>query len=74
MVSAALFSKYTYCYRTDPGGVYNMLLPKGPPFLSGGPPHLLGSPCPLPEERCLSMPETGEKERNYLFKSYTDLE
>ena len=41
---------------------------------SGGPPpHLLGSPCPLPEERHLSMPETGEKERNYLFKSYTDL-
>ena len=36
--------------------------------------HLLGSPCPPPEERYLSMPETGEKERNYLFKSYTDLE
>ena len=44
------------------------------PFLSGGPSHLLGSPCPLLEERCLSMPEIGEKERNYLFKSYTDLE
>ena len=53
-------------------GVYNILLPKGPPFLSGGPPHLLGSLCPLPEERCLSMPEIGEKERNYLFKSYTE--
>ena len=36
--------------------------------------HLLGSQCPPPEERRLSMPETGEKERNYLFKSYTDLE
>ena len=42
-------------------------------FLSGVPSHLLGSPCPLPEERRLSMPEIGEKERNYLFKSYTDL-
>ena len=43
------------------------------PFLSGGLPLLL-SPCRLPEERRLSMPETAEKERNYLFKSYTDLE
>ena len=50
---------------------------KDPPFLSlGFPPHthLLGSKCPPPEERRLSMPETGEKERHYLFKSYTDLE
>ena len=36
--------------------------------------HLLGSKCPPPEERRLSMPETGEKERNCLIKSYTDLE
>ena len=36
--------------------------------------HLLGSQCPPPEERRLSMPETGEKERNCLFKSYTNLE
>ena len=45
-------------------------------FLWGSPPHthLLGSPCLLPEERHLSVPETGEKERNYIFKSYTDLE
>ena len=51
------------------------LLPKGPPpFPLGVPAHLLGSLCPLPEERRLSMPETGEKERTYLFKSYTDLE
>ena len=41
------------------------------PFL--GSPHLLGPPCP-PPERCLSMPEIGENKRNYLFKSYTDLE
>ena len=54
--------------------VNDILLPKGPSFRSGGPPHLLGLPCPQPEERHLSMPETGEKERNYLFKSYTDLE
>ena len=47
---------------------------KDPPFSLGVHPHLLGSLCQLPEERCLSMPEIGEKERNYLFKSYTDLE
>ena len=50
-------------YRKDPSPVIR---------ISGGPPthtHLLGSKCPLPEERRLSMPETGEKERNYLFKS-----
>ena len=48
---------------------------KDPPFLSLRIPpnrHPLGSQCPPPEERRLSMPETGEKERNYL--SYTDLE
>ena len=63
----------SYWYRTDVGVVVNdMLLLKGPPLL------LQGSPQPtrfsLPEERRLSMPEIGEKERNYLFKSYTDLE
>ena len=45
--------------------------------LSGGSPpptHLLGSKCAPPEESRLSMPETGEKEKNYLFKSYTNLE
>ena len=54
--------------------VNDILLPKGPPFFSGGSPHLLGLLFPPPEERRLSMPENGEKERNYLFKSYTDLE
>ena len=54
----------------------NVLLWKDASFsLSGGsPPHLLGLPCLPPEERRLSIPETGEKERNYLFRSYTDLE
>ena len=51
---------------------------KDSPFLSLEVPpphaHLIGSQCPPPEERRLSMPETGEKERNYLFKSYTNLE
>ena len=51
---------------------------KDSPFLSLEVPpphtHLLGSQCPLPEEKRLSMPETGEKERNCLFKSYTNLE
>ena len=63
--------------RSMRGAVHNKLLQKGFPLsLSGGSPHphthLLGSKCPPPEERHLSMPETGEKERNYLFKSYTD--
>ena len=58
---------------------HDKLLQKGSPLSVSGrssPPHshLLGSQCPPPEERPLSMPETGEKERNYLFKSYTDLE
>ena len=64
---------------TEQGGVvvHNKLLQKGFPFsVSGGSSphaHLLGSQCPPPEERRLSMPETGEKERNCLFKSYTYL-
>ena len=51
-----------------------MLLSKGNPLFSGVSPNLLGLLCPPPEERRLSMPGIGEKERNYLFKSYTDLE
>ena len=47
---------------------------KDPPFFYRGSPHILGLLCLPPEERFLSMPEIGEKERNYLFKSYTDLE
>ena len=52
----------------------DILLQKGhPSFTPGVPPHLLGSLCRPPEERRLSIPEIGEKERNYyLFKSYTD--
>ena len=57
------------------GGVNDNYYQKDPPpFSPGVSPHLLGSPCLPPEERHLSMPEIGEKERNYLFKSYTDLE
>ena len=44
---------------------------KDSPFLSLEVPpthtHLLGSKCPPPEERCLSMPETGEKEL-FIYK------
>ena len=41
------------------------------PLFSGGSSPVLGSFCPPPEERHLSMPEIGEKERNYyLFKLY----
>ena len=41
-------------------------------------PLLLGVPCtrftlPTARELYLSMSEIGEKERNYLFESYTDL-
>ena len=35
-------------------------------FLQGSSP-VLGSLCPPPGERCLSMPEIGEKERNYYL-------
>ena len=56
--------------------LHDKLLQKGFPLsVSGGSfphAHLLGSKCLPPEERRLSMPETGEKERNCLFKSYTD--
>ena len=54
-----------YCYRTDPGGVNDILLPKGSPFFSGGPHLPTRFTLPAARERCLSMPETGEKERNY---------
>ena len=58
--------------------LHDKLLQKGFPLsVSGGSfphAHLLGSQCPPPEERRLSMPETGEKERNCLFKCYTNLE
>ena len=61
--------------QTWGGGVNDILLPKGPPFCSRDSPlHLLDSLFPLPEERHLSMLEIGEKERNHLFKSYTDSE
>ena len=56
------------------GGSQYTIMERTPLSLWGSPPYLLGPPCPLPEERRLLMPETGEKERNYLFKSYTDLE
>ena len=61
--------------QNRPGGVGCTIYYNGedPPFFSRGLPPL-GSLYPPPEERCLSMPEIGEKERNYLFKSYTDLE
>ena len=47
-------------------------------MLPNGPPLFLGSPCSrlaltTARELQLSMPEIGEKERNYLFKSFTDL-
>ena len=69
--------RWKSCYRTYLGGAGGQytLMERTPLSLSGGcPPHLLGSPCLLPEEGCLSIAETDEKEINYLFKSYTDLE
>ena len=55
------------------GLLNNILLPKGCPLFLQGPPSL-SSLCPPPEERQLSILEIGEKERNYLFKNYADLE
>ena len=61
--------------QTQAGGwVNDILLPKGSPFFSGGPHLPTRFTLPAARERCLSMPETGEKERDSLFKSYTDLE
>ena len=52
-----------------------MLLLKGPPFLSGGPPTTFTRfTLPTASGKTHLNPQTGEKERNYLFKSYTDLE
>ena len=45
-----------YYYQTDP------------PLCSGGPPSRTRFTLPTARERHLSMPETGEKERDYLFK------
>ena len=39
-----------------------------PPLCSGGPPPHTRFALPVTRERCLSMPEIGEKERDYLFK------
>ena len=39
-----------------------------PPLCSGGPPHHTGFSLPTIRERHFSMPEIGEKERDYLFK------
>ena len=44
-----------------------MLLLKGPPSALGVPPHTRFT-LPTVRERCLSMPEIGEKEKNYYFK------
>ena len=60
--------------QNRPRGVEQYTITKRTPtFFSGDSSPILGSLCLLPEERRLSMPESGEKERNYLFKSYTDL-
>ena len=40
---------------------------KGPPLFLWGSSSILGSLCPPPEERRLSMPEIGKKERNYYL-------
>ena len=50
------------CYRTD-GGYERYAITKRTPLFWGVPP-VLCSLCPLPEERRLSMPKIGEKERN----------
>ena len=59
--------------QTEGRGLLHTIIERTHCFSPGVPPRL-GPLCPPPEERHLSMPENGEKERNYLFKSYTDLE
>ena len=54
-----------YLLQNKSGGELNDI--KDPLFFSGGSSPILGSLCPPPEERCLSMPEIGEKERNYYL-------
>ena len=44
------------------------------PFLSGGPPTPTRFTLPATREKMSLNAMIGEKERNYLFKSYTDLE
>ena len=57
------------CYRTDPGGggmIYYYRM--DPPLCSRGPPNHTRFSLPATRERRLSMPEIGEKERDYLLK------
>ena len=60
------------CCRTDPGqgGSNDILLPNGPTLVLRGPspaPHTRFA-LPTARKRRLSMPEIGEKKRDYLFK------
>ena len=59
------------CHRTNLGpGVNDILLPNGPPSCASGVPSPPRTKFALSaaRERCLSIPEIGEKERNYLFQ------
>ena len=66
-------------FQSRPGVVHDVLLQKGLPLsVSGGPPthtHTLARfEMPTARGKTPLNAETGEKEWNYLFKSYTDLE
>ena len=59
--------------QNRPGGeeVNDILLPNGPTLVLRGSPHQRTRlALPAPRERCFSMPEIGEKERDYLFKEF----
>ena len=52
---------------TEQMGVVGAERYKRPHFFSWGSSPALVLLCPLPEERCFSMPETDKKERNYYL-------
>ena len=56
--------------QNRPGGWMQMIYycQMDPPLCSGGPPPCTRFTLPTARERRLSMPETGEKEKDYLFK------
>ena len=56
--------------RGGGGGERYTITERTPHFLPGGSPPPTRFALPSARERHLSMPEIGEKERNYLFKSY----
>ena len=53
--------------QTREGGANDTLLPNGPTLVLGGPLPRTRFALPATRERCLSMPEIGEKERDFFI-------